>query len=75
MQNNEIAKIATIISERKSTLVFRELGIVCLHHRGQEKLLERIYLLHLELDGGLEVQGLVLQVVVVGDKGGELASL
>ena len=33
----EIAKIATIISERKSTLVFRELGIVCLHHRGQEK--------------------------------------
>ena len=36
----EIAKIATIItiiSERKSTLVFRELGIACLHHRGQEK--------------------------------------
>ena len=32
-------------------------------------------LLHLELDGGLEVQGLVLQVVVVGDKSGELASL
>ena len=36
----EIAKIATIISERKSTLLlllFRELGIACLHHRGQEK--------------------------------------
>ena len=32
-------------------------------------------LLHLELDGGLEVQGLLLQVVVVSDKGGELASL
>ena len=32
-------------------------------------------LLHLELDGGLEVQGLLLQVVVVGDEGGELASL
>ena len=32
-------------------------------------------LLHLELDGGLEVQRLLLQVVVVGDKSGELASL
>ena len=33
------------------------------------------HLLHLELDGGLEVQGLLLQVVTVGDQGGELASL
>ena len=32
-------------------------------------------LLHLELDGGLEVQGLLLQVVIMGDEGGELASL
>ena len=32
-------------------------------------------LLHLELDGGLEVQGLLLQVVIMGDKSGELASL
>ena len=32
-------------------------------------------LLHLELDGGLEVQRLLLQVVVVSDQGGELASL
>ena len=32
-------------------------------------------LLHLELDSGLEVQRLLLQVVVVSDKGGELASL
>ena len=32
-------------------------------------------LLHLELDGRLEVQGLLLQVVVMGDEGGELASL
>ena len=33
------------------------------------------HLLHLELDGGLEVQSLLLQVVTVGDQGGELASL
>ena len=32
-------------------------------------------LLHLELDGGLEVQGLLLQIVIVGDEGRELASL
>ena len=32
-------------------------------------------LLHLELDGGLEVQGLLLQVVIMGDKSRELASL
>ena len=32
-------------------------------------------LLHLELDGGLEVQGLLLQVVVVSDEGRELAGL
>ena len=32
-------------------------------------------LLHLELDGGLEVEGLLLQVVAVGDQGGELAGL
>ena len=36
---------------------------------------EAEHLLHLELDSGLEVQGLLLQVVVVGDEGGELASL
>ena len=33
------------------------------------------HLLHLELDGGLEVQSLLLQVVTVGDQGRELASL
>ena len=33
------------------------------------------HLLHLELDGGLEVQSLLLQVVAVSDQGGELASL
>ena len=32
-------------------------------------------LLHLELDGGLEVEHLGLDVIVVGDEGGELASL
>ncbi len=32
-------------------------------------------LLHLELDGGLEVQGLLLQIVIMGDEGRELASL
>ena len=32
-------------------------------------------LLHLELDGGLEVQHLGLDVIVVGDEGRELASL
>ena len=32
-------------------------------------------LLHLELDGGLEVQGLLLQVVIVSDESRELASL
>ena len=32
-------------------------------------------LLHLELDGGLQVQGLGLQVVAVGDQGGELSGL
>ena len=32
-------------------------------------------LLHLELDGGLQVVHLLLQVVVVGDQGGELARL
>ena len=36
---------------------------------------ETQHLLHLELDGGLQVQSLLLQVVVVGDQGGELASL
>ena len=33
------------------------------------------YLLHLELDGGLEVIGLGGQVIVVGHQGGELAGL
>ena len=32
-------------------------------------------LLHLELDGGLEVEHLGFNVIVVGDEGGELASL
>ena len=32
-------------------------------------------LLHLELDGGLEVEHLGLDVIIVGDEGGELASL
>ena len=32
-------------------------------------------LLHLELDGGLEVQGLLLQVVIVSDESRELAGL
>ena len=32
-------------------------------------------LLHLELDGGLEVQRLLLQVVIVGDEGRKLTSL
>ena len=32
-------------------------------------------LLHLELDGGLQVQSLGLQVVAVGDQGGELSGL
>ena len=32
-------------------------------------------LLHLELDGGLEIQGLLLQVVIVSDESRELASL
>merc|ERR1719166_598896 len=32
-------------------------------------------LLHLELDGGLQVQGLGLQVVAVGDQGGEFSGL
>ena len=36
---------------------------------------EAEHLLHLELDGGLEVQGLLLQVVVVSDEGRELAGL
>ena len=33
------------------------------------------YLLHLELDGALEVRDLLLDVVVVGQQGGELAGL
>ena len=32
-------------------------------------------LLHLELDGGLQVQGLLLQVVIVSDESRELAGL
>ena len=32
-------------------------------------------LLHLELDGGLEIQGLLLQVVIVSDESRELSSL
>ena len=36
---------------------------------------EAQHLLHLELDGGLEVEHLGLDVIVVGDEGGELASL
>ena len=36
---------------------------------------QSLYLLHLELDSGLQVVGLGLQVIVVGHKGGELASL
>ena len=32
-------------------------------------------LLHLELDGGLEVQNLGVQVIGVGDQGGELTGL
>ena len=36
---------------------------------------EAQHLLHLELDGGLEVQGLLLQVVIMGDKSRELTSL
>ncbi len=34
-----------------------------------------LYLLHLELDGGLEVVGLGRQVIVVGHQGGELTRL
>jgi hypothetical protein len=33
------------------------------------------YLLHLELDGGLEIVGLSRQVIVVGHQGGELTRL
>merc|ERR1712215_201863 len=33
------------------------------------------YLLHLELDGGLQVKDLLFQVVTVGDQGGELSCL
>ena len=36
---------------------------------------EAEHLLHPELDGGLEVKSLLLQVVVVGDEGRELAGL
>ena len=36
---------------------------------------EAEHLLHLELDGGLEVQNLLGQVVAVSHQGGELASL
>ena len=32
-------------------------------------------LLHLELDGGLQIQSLLLQVVIVGDQSWELTSL
>ena len=33
------------------------------------------YLLHLELDSGLQIVGLSSQVIVMGHQGGELASL
>lgn len=33
------------------------------------------YLLHLELDGGLDLLHLGVEVLIVGQKGGELASL
>ena len=36
---------------------------------------EAEHLLHLELNGRLKVQGLLLQVVIVGDEGWELAGL
>ena len=36
---------------------------------------ETQHLLHLELDGGLQVQSLLLQVVIMGDQGREFASL
>ena len=37
IHNNNMARLATTIRERKSTLVFRELGIICLHHKEVRK--------------------------------------
>ena len=45
------------------------------HHNLFKGLNVDIYLLHLELDGGLEVVDLGVQVVTVGDESRELASL
>ena len=58
-----------------STRSFRELGIAINHHLNVKLSVHNIYLLHLELDGGLEVEDLSDQVVTVGHQGGELARL
>ena len=51
-----------------SQLLFRHLDVANSNIQAQN-------LLHLELDGGLEVEDLGLDVIGVGDQGGELASL
>ena len=63
-RNQEVHSEADVLNE----LILRHLDVTNGHAQAEN-------LLHLELDGGLEVEHLGLDVIVVGDEGGELASL